>query len=473
MGYGDYAPKNSAGQIWAIVYMLANIIMQAWIIGSISLLVVKADETVGAYRSTLTTLETYSKMHNFDDHFERRLRRQLKLDFNTRYVSDEEVLKSFTSTVRCRVLRKLYLPSLFQTNLMHGVPQEFVDAFLATCTVELFSPGEESLQRGDILSDLFLLVGGTVSVSSGDESIAHGILDFSSLSSKKEEGGQFLNEIGFFTESPQVEHVRSLGICKTLTMPRVAYKLIAEDHPNSAAKILQNLLSKLEATPIGSESTTFPALRNQKNYTGESTTDILKMRIQQKKDDHTTRFLHTASRGDVASVTLMCKEGLDPNSADSRTALIVAARKGNIDVVKHLLRCGADTNRSDVDGSTALFDAVKNGHEHTMQCLLEHNAVLGMSESVAASTLCQTVYEGDLSTLRLLLLARIQVNAANFDKRTAAHIAGAEGNLAALRLLREFHAEFSLHDCWGNTVEDEARQANATQILNFLMCEGI
>ena len=106
-------------------------------------------------------------------------------------------------------------------------------------------------------------------------------------------------------------------------------------------------------------------------------------------------------------------------------------------------------------GSTALLEAVKNGYEETMKVLLEHNAKLCMPESLAASVLCQAVFEGDIVLLKRLLQAGIQVNASDYDNRTAAHIAAAEGNAAALRVLSSYGADLSLQDRWKTTPAQE------------------
>ena len=119
-------------------------------------------------------------------------------------------------------------------------------------------------------------------------------------------------------------------------------------------------------------------------------------------------------------------------------------------------------------GSTALLEAVKNGHENTMNLLFEYGAQLCMRESLAASVLCQAVFDGDILLLKRLLRAGIQVNAADYDKRTAAHIAAAEGNVAAIRVLAQHGADLSLPDRWGNTVQDEAERSNARQLLEYL-----
>ena len=119
-------------------------------------------------------------------------------------------------------------------------------------------------------------------------------------------------------------------------------------------------------------------------------------------------------------------------------------------------------------GSTALYEAVKNGHETTMSFLLEHGAALCMTDNLAASILCQAVFDGDILMLNRLLKAGIQVNAADYDGRTAAHIAAAEGNVSAIKVLARNGADLTLEDRWKNTVQREAERSNARGLLEFL-----
>lgn len=122
--------------------MLINIVIQSWIIGSITLVIVKNDEVTGNYRQALETLDEYSRMHAFPKDLRTQLKTQLKLDFDNREISDEKVLQHFPTSVRRILLRRLYLSPLIQTKLMHGVRQQFVDEFLSTCLVEIYGPGK-------------------------------------------------------------------------------------------------------------------------------------------------------------------------------------------------------------------------------------------------------------------------------------------------------------------------------------------
>ena len=489
--------------------MLMNMVVTAWTIGSITLLIVKGDEATSAYRDALQVLHQYAEMHEFDKEFRKKLQTQLRLEFHNREIADEVVLKNFPSAVRRKILRKLYLRPLMQTSLMEGIRPQFVDAFLTSCTVELFTPGEHMIERGAIAGDLCLIVGGVAQATS-DQHV------------KRQYGtGDFVGEIGFFTESPAVDSVVCLSVCKTLTMSQTAYKLIAQDHPGSAGKILRNLLHKVEEMQLLVQLPTDIAVlqagsvfdgssrgrgvsdadlddvsfnTSSNLYIDESISvrksvaremarqkaltaveDLVRMHMSKQKDEQTTRFLFAASRSDTLIISHMCDQGFDPNNADydARTALMVAAVKGNDDVVKLLLQeYHADPNLVDVHGTTALFEAVKNGHESTMKLLLEHNATLCTKESYAATALCQAVFDGDTPLLRRLLQARIQVDAADYDKRTAAHIAAAEGNLAALKVLVEFGADLTLEDRWKNTVDDEAKRSNARLLLEYISAKA-
>eukprot|EP00804_Cyclotella_cryptica_P018850 CCRYP_018298-RA/>CCRYP_018298-RA protein AED:0.12 eAED:0.12 QI:0/0/0/1/1/1/2/0/167 len=159
----------------------------------------------------------------------------------------------------------------------------------------------------------------------------------------------------------------------------------------------------------------------------------------------------------------MCDHGFDPNNDDydHRAALMIASIKGNADVVKLLLQYNADPNITDMYGSSALLEATKNGHDDIVNLLFEHEASLCMPDSQAASVLCQ-------AALMRLLKAGININAADYNKRTASHIAAAEGNVAAIRILAERGADLSAADRWGNTVRDEAARCNSHRLIEFL-----
>lgn len=353
------------------IYMIFNVVIMAWVIGSITLLIVKSDEKTGVYREALQVLNKYASLHGFDKDLTKRLRTQLKLDFDNREVQDEQVLHFFPAGVRRKVLRRLYLPDLLESKLMRGTRQQFVDAFLGACTVEIFSPGEELLQRNSVPTDLYLLLEGKLEVSTQsaldksvmssetlDSSVADE--DWSTRSGSITGGkrgyvkrGEFINEIGksaslfeaiwmllklrregFFTESLQMETVRTKTVCKVLTMSKANYRDLANDYPGSAGRLLANLLSKVDDQNnrvsshinLDVEAVVNPQVRVYN--TAAAVQDLIRLYISKQQDDQTTRFCFAASRGDTATITVMCEQGFDPNSSDydKRVSVLVTMR---------------------------------------------------------------------------------------------------------------------------------------------------
>ena len=100
--------------------------------------------------------------------------------------------------------------------------------------------------------------------------------------------------------------------------------------------------------------------------------------------------------------------------------------------------------------------------------LLKHYANLCIDDRQGASSLCHADFNGFILTLERLLQAQIEVNAYEYDGRTACHIAASEGNVAALRVMVESGADLTLKDRSKNTVLDDAKRVNAAQLLEFL-----
>lgn len=75
---------------------------------------------------------------------------------------------------------------------------------------------------------------------------------------------------------------------------------------------------------------------------------------------------------------------------------------------------------------------------------------------------------GDLQHLRRLVARSVDVNAADYDSRTALHLAAAEGHMAATRTLLLFGANTSLKDRFGETAEDAAKRGGHEDVRALL-----
>ena len=154
------------------------------------------------------------------------------------------------------------------------------------------------------------------------------------LNHRQLEAGDFIGEIGFFTESPQVDSVACLTVCKTLTISQSAYKMLAQDHPSSVGKILKNLFEKVSDMQLNipkplsvlRAGSTFDMEQGYGSLSAHAVPDVyeeierrkdaitaikdlVQMHMSKQRDDQTTRFCFAASRGDTATIALMCDQG--------------------------------------------------------------------------------------------------------------------------------------------------------------------
>nr|QBK92241.1 MAG: F-box domain and ankyrin repeat protein [Pithovirus LCPAC304] len=101
------------------------------------------------------------------------------------------------------------------------------------------------------------------------------------------------------------------------------------------------------------------------------------------------KLLSCTKAGHVKCVQSLLQIGVDPDfqyfrlarggtyyiDEPSKTALMLASKNGNVDIVRLLLDNGADPNVSDADlNDPALLEASRNGHINVVEMLLDHGA---------------------------------------------------------------------------------------------------
>lgn len=172
--------------------------------------------------------------------------------------------------------------------------------------------------------------------------------------------------------------------------------------------------------------------------------------------------------GDVAALRKLFNSGLDINAADydMRTGVHLAASEGHLEAVKFFVENGASINVVDRFGSTPVLDAIKGRHLETTQYLLSKGAVLNQEK--AASDLCAAAANNDVSTVVAMIESGVNVDAADYDARSALHLAASEGHTEMVELLLSHGANYKAQDRFGNTpLADAARHSHA-DILSIL-----
>ncbi|MCB9749562.1 MAG: glutaminase A [Myxococcales bacterium] len=192
--------------------------------------------------------------------------------------------------------------------------------------------------------------------------------------------------------------------------------------------------------------------------------------------------LWAASTGDLRTIKRLQSEGVDLERGDydQRTPLHLAAAEGHADVVAALLDAGVNPTK-DRWGGTPLDDAEKGEHAAVVALLKEHGVRVGPAEHVADDTapapepadhgdqnqviqLLWAAASGDITGLQRMVALGVPLHAADYDGRTAMHLAAAEGQLAAVEYLLAHEHPLGCRDRWGATPLDEARREGRDEV---------
>ncbi|XP_064647136.1 26S proteasome non-ATPase regulatory subunit 10-like [Lineus longissimus] len=126
--------------------------------------------------------------------------------------------------------------------------------------------------------------------------------------------------------------------------------------------------------------------------------------------------LHVATRlGNIEIVKELVKGGARVNAEteDYKTSLHVASWKGHDDIVKYLISSGADVNRADMDGTTAMHWAAKHNKNDLIEYLIDSGAKVSLGDKLKRGPIHEAALRGNTEAVQLLLK-----HGARLDQRT-------------------------------------------------------
>ncbi len=199
--------------------------------------------------------------------------------------------------------------------------------------------------------------------------------------------------------------------------------------------------------------------------------------------------------GDLNYLRGLLESGCPVNAADYdfRTAAHICCAENLIRAALILYEFHADFSSDAVKdrwGRTPLEEAENHNHVQLatiLRSLIEADMIEAARKSEGSGAenvdkqdcvgleLCVAAFQGDEYYLRALLESGCPVGAADYDRRTAAHISCAENNMGIVLILNEFNADFTsdkVKDRFGVTplmeAENHGHHELATTIRNLV-----
>jgi hypothetical protein len=128
---------------------------------------------------------------------------------------------------------------------------------------------------------------------------------------------------------------------------------------------------------------------------------------------------------DLGLMCTLLNMGADVNCKDAngKTPLIIASKRGHLDIVKKLLEKGADVNCKDANGKTPLIIASECGHLNIVKNLLGKGADVNCKDANGKTPLIIASECGHLNIVKNLLEKGADVNCKDANGKTAIDLA--------------------------------------------------
>eukprot|EP00164_Ancoracysta_twista_P003815 GFYU01005112.1.p1 GENE.GFYU01005112.1~~GFYU01005112.1.p1 ORF type:complete len:584 (-),score=219.80 GFYU01005112.1:42-1562(-) len=178
-------------------------------------------------------------------------------------------------------------------------------------------------------------------------------------------------------------------------------------------------------------------------------------------EDAAVRLCDLAATGNAPDMKRNCENGLDPTEGDydMRTPLHLAASNGHIEVVKQLVETYAvPINPIDRWKGTPLQDAIRHRHMDIAQYLRSRGGEMG--ETDTSVELCEAASICDMDALQNLVNNGVDLNAGDYDGRTAIHLAASNGHVVAVNYLLALGCDINPIDRYGGTPLADAVRHN-------------
>lgn len=190
--------------------------------------------------------------------------------------------------------------------------------------------------------------------------------------------------------------------------------------------------------------------------------------------DRAASALVTAARsGDVEKVKKELEGGANvnaPDSAGGRSALHWAAKEGKIEVIPVLLEKGADVNVRDRAGKTALCIAGENGKVEALKLLLAAKSDVNATDRMGGTPLMWAAALGSPETVQALIEAGATINVADKNGLTPLLWASSTGDPRTVELLIQSKADLTAQDnLTGDTALMRAARNGKVESLKALL----
>ncbi|XP_069559255.1 ankycorbin isoform X2 [Brachyistius frenatus] len=187
------------------------------------------------------------------------------------------------------------------------------------------------------------------------------------------------------------------------------------------------------------------------------------------------RLLAAVEHGEVEKVaSLLAKKGANAVKLDSegKSALHVAAARGQTDCLSVILAHGADLSITDAAGFTPLHLAAKNNHVECFRKLIQSKCPIDAVDGSGKTALHHAAASGNIQIVQLLCELKSPINLKDADGLASLLLSAKHGHAEVCSALLDCGAEINTSDSSGRTAVMLATESNAVSAVEVLVQRG-
>ncbi|KAK2411610.1 potassium channel AKT1 [Trifolium repens] len=449
VGYGDLHPVYIDEKVFSVIFLLADFGLVAYVATTIVYLVAPDVGPLGKYRARRARVLGFCRQNGLPDELCIEVSSHLKQEYLSQSHSFEEssIMESLPTTIKKNIL--IALSNAVKNNILFNHLTNSTQFQLIQAMEPVFFPASTSIiLENEAPMFLYFVVRGFVDL------IPPGNFENEDTVIITVRPGEVFGETCLFFNTPQVFAAIARESSHLLMLDRVKLLNILEGCVNDTSWMISDYIQALEA--------------NNNPYMNRVLLDFEK-RAEIGNIDLPVSLWFALNRRYYRLFDILVEKYQDPNGCDikGRTAMHLAASRGEVEKVNMLLRIGADPNLKDLAGIVPLWNAMLGRHANVVQALEYYGCTLkschlGKYAYIVAS-------RGNMDLLQIIGQENDQfLSVPNFRGETALHAAVYLGDLPMIQYLVEMGVQIIRNDDYGHSPLSLAEIHGDEEIQNYL-----
>ena len=203
----------------------------------------------------------------------------------------------------------------------------------------------------------------------------------------------------------------------------------------------------------------------------------LDINMRHSQEGDRTALMLAAQKGQLDMIEMLLKHhdvGIDMQDADGMTAIVLAIREGHFPIVQRLLEAKANTGIVDFQvGRSPLRCAAEMDRADIVELLLRHNADPTVTDREGGTAILRAVNRGADKALEKMLNHGLDINCVDEDGQSLLHGAARNGYDQTIRtLLNKWRLGVDVRDNWGMTPLHDASRFGRVAVASVLLDYG-